>query len=81
MRRYFLPFPMPIPGHDMWIGAVNELYGKTYFLADPLIAYRRHGNNASPDRHQGLVQMLRWRWQLVRGLAQRVLSIRMAGGR
>lgn len=81
MRRYFLPFPMPIPGHDMWIGTVNELYGKTYVLPDPLIAYRRHGSNASPNRHQGLAKMLRWRWQLVRGVAQRALSIRMAGGR
>jgi glycosyltransferase involved in cell wall biosynthesis len=76
MRKYFLPFPIPIPGHDMWIGTINELYGKTCFLPEPLISYRRHGSNASPDRHQGVARMLSWRWQLVRGVAQRLLTIR-----
>ena len=80
MRKYFLPFPMPIPGHDMWIGTMNEYYGRTHFLPEALIAYRRHGNNASPDRHQSLARMLRWRWQLIRAVAQRVLSIRFRRG-
>lgn len=72
MRDRFLPFPARIPGHDMWIGVVNEFYGKTFFIADPLIGYRRHGENISPDRRQGLAQMLIWRWQLISGLAKRV---------
>lgn len=74
MRDRFLPFPARIPGHDMWIGVVNELYGKTYFIAEPLIGYRRHGDNASPERRQGLAQMLIWRWQLTVGLVKRVGS-------
>jgi glycosyltransferase involved in cell wall biosynthesis len=69
IRDRFIPFPAKIPGHDMWIGIVNELYGKTLFISEPLIGYRRHGNNASPDRRQGILQMIIWRWQLVRGLA------------
>lgn len=42
-----LPFPKPIPMHDSWIGLIAEKYGKTLFLKEPLIYYRRHGNNVS----------------------------------
>jgi len=72
MRDRFLPFPARIPGHDMWIGVVNEFYGKTFFIAEPLIGYRRHGENTSPESRQGLAQMLIWRWQLIGGLAKRI---------
>ncbi len=73
LRKHFLPFPTPLPGHDMWIGIVNEWYGKTRFIKQPLISYRRHGRNASPETHRGIAQMLRWRWQLIIGLFDRVL--------
>ncbi len=73
LRKHFLPFPSLIPGHDMWIGIVNEWYGKTRFIKQPLIAYRRHGSNASPETHRGIAQMLRWRWQLIVGLLGRVI--------
>lgn len=73
LKGKILPFPLPIPGHDMWIGVVNELYGRTVFTPEPLIAYRRHGRNASPSTRQGLLQMIVWRWQLVRGLLSVVL--------
>jgi len=43
-----LPFPKDLPMHDWWIGLIGEMYGKTYFIEDKLISYRRHGNNASP---------------------------------
>jgi hypothetical protein len=43
-----LPFPKDLPMHDWWIGLIGEIYGKTYFIEDKLISYRRHGNNASP---------------------------------
>ena len=75
MRDRFLPLPERIPGHDMWIGLINEVYGKSLFIEQPLIGYRRHGSNASPEHRQGLWQMLKWRWQLVSGLVKRVLSL------
>ena len=74
MRERFLPFPRRIPGHDMWIGVVNELYGKSLFIPEPLIGYRRHGRNTSPERRQGIWQMLLWRWQLVSGLLARLVQ-------
>ena len=42
-----LPFPSNIAMHDMWIGLNAELYGKTGFILDKLILYRRHENNVS----------------------------------
>lgn len=79
MRDYFLPFPDRIPGHDMWIGVVNEYYGKSLFIPAPLIGYRRHGRNASPAHRQNLRKMLVWRWQLIDGLVR--LILRNAVGR
>lgn len=76
LRQRFLPFPHPIPGHDMWIGLVSEVYGKTLYLNQSLMGYRRHGNNASPIQRQGLRRMLVWRWQLIRGLALLVWNSR-----
>lgn len=74
MRQHYLPFPDVLPGHDMWIGVVNEWYGKTCFVNQPLIAYRRHDTNASPETHRGIAQMISWRWQLIRGLMGRMAS-------
>ena len=42
-----LPFPLLIPQHDMWIGLINGVYGKAYFISEPLIDYRRHDTNTS----------------------------------
>ena len=44
-----LPFP---PGrlvhHDTWIGCMNALTrGKTKYIAEPLVAYRRHSTNVT----------------------------------
>lgn len=48
LKPQILPFPKYIPMHDWWIGLVASLYGKVIFINQPLILYRRHGNNASP---------------------------------
>jgi glycosyltransferase involved in cell wall biosynthesis len=41
MLDYFLPIPETVPMHDMWFGLINSIYGKTYYIDQPLIAYRR----------------------------------------
>jgi glycosyltransferase involved in cell wall biosynthesis len=43
-----LPFPENLPMHDMWIGMMGELFGRTYFCNQKLVKYRRHENSASP---------------------------------
>jgi glycosyltransferase involved in cell wall biosynthesis len=54
-----LPFPKEIPMHDWWIGLIAEMYGKTYFIEDKLISYRRHGNNASPTGEKSIYSFKR----------------------
>lgn len=45
--RYALPIPRHLLWHDMWIGLMVEKKGRTKFIDDKLLYYRRHGNNAS----------------------------------
>lgn len=42
-----LPFPKGIYMHDIWLAMVAEIMGKSYFIEQPLIYYRRHDRNAS----------------------------------
>jgi len=68
---YCLPFPKDIPIHDVWIGLVNRFVGEAGFIPEPLLLYRRHGKNDSPDTHASITKMLRWRWSLIKHLASR----------
>lgn len=47
VKEYVLPFPKHILWHDMWIGLMVEKHGKTKFINEKLLYYRRHGDNAS----------------------------------
>ncbi len=63
-RRELLDYALPIPGgiemHDQWIGVLGDYaFGKSCFLREPLLRYRRHGDNASPMRHYGPLRMAR----------------------
>ncbi len=44
-----LPFPnnAKLSPHDYWICLVSELYFNVGLIAEPLVLYRRHGENAS----------------------------------
>ena len=42
-----LPFPIGILSHESWLGAVAGAFGKTNFINDKLILYRRHNTNNS----------------------------------
>lgn len=68
--EYCLPFPYDIPMHDSWIGLVNQFVGKAGFIGEPLLFYRRHGGNDSPATNRPLMQMIRWRWALIKDLTQ-----------
>ena len=68
MLDYYLPIPKNVPMHDIWFGLINGLYGKTHYIDQPLIAYRRHGNNLSPSSGTPLLQKIVWRWRLVQNL-------------
>lgn len=74
MLDHFLPIPPDVPMHDIWFGLVNDIYGKTYYIDQPLIAYCRHGKNVSPSLGAPVVQKLIWRWRLVKNLFVHVLG-------
>ena len=75
ITKYILPIPGDVPMHDMWIGILNDLYGRTYYLDEPLIKYRRHSRNLTSDRHSGFKQMLKWRLILIRRLFERAIAL------
>jgi glycosyltransferase involved in cell wall biosynthesis len=44
-----LPFPSnsKLCPHDFWIALISEFYYKSYVIKEPLLLYRRHGENVS----------------------------------
>jgi glycosyltransferase involved in cell wall biosynthesis len=71
MTKYILPIPEDVPMHDMWIGIINDIFGKTYYLDEPLIKYRRHSDNVTSGKHASVPQMLKWRYLLIKRLLGR----------
>ena len=68
VKDYALPFPHHILWHDMWIGLMVEKKGKTIFINDQLIHYRRHVGNASATSEASTFskwKMLKYRIQML----------------
>lgn len=42
-----IPFPKNVIMHDIWIGLCADIYYRTAIISQPLMKYRRHGNNES----------------------------------
>lgn len=71
-----LPFPNGIYMHDIWLALVAEVLGKTKFINEPLIFYRRHGGNASQTGERSsnsLMKKITMRTRLVYELILRFL--------
>lgn len=66
--KYILPFPENLPMHDQWIGLVCEKRGKVSLIREPLMLYRRHGDNASKMQHESVMQMIKWRLNIILSL-------------
>jgi len=76
-----LPFPKNIPMHDMWIGMIGELFGKTYFCEEKLVKYRRHDNNASQTLEgstHSLVKKFQIRTALAYNALKRYIEVQIA---
>lgn len=71
-----LPFPDRLPMHDQWIGIIAERAGKTADVNEPLILWRRHGDNSSSTTHASFGRMLRWRLDLAAALCRRAPAVR-----
>lgn len=60
LKGIILPIPEKIEMHDQWIGILGDYTaGKSFFLQEPLLLYRRHGDNNSSMKHYGFGKMLR----------------------
>lgn len=69
IKKYILPIPNNIEMHDQWIGILAEEYGKSIFIKEKLIKYRRHENNASDCfKHYPLKKMIINRLNLIKEL-------------
>lgn len=77
MLDLFLPFPEDTPMHDIWIGLINGIYGKAYFIEESLIQYRRHNMNVSSSTHAGFLKMLTWRLIICKNLLKTIFTHRI----
>ena len=59
MKKHILPIPDNIEMHDQWIGIICEKYGKSVFIDEKLIKYRRHDNNVSEMKHHSVIKMIK----------------------
>ena len=71
MKKYILPIPNNIEMHDQWIGILNDKYGKSIFLKDKLIKYRRHTANVSKMKHYPFFRMIKNRLVFIKELSKR----------
>lgn len=84
-RRELLALVLPIPNqiemHDQWIGVLGDYFaGKSCFLREPLLLYRRHGANNSAMEHYSVGRMLRNRVVFVWYFCRRILQNRQKKG-
>ena len=60
LKEVILPIPSRIEMHDQWIGILGDSkFGKSCFLWEPLLLYRRHDANNSKMEHYRIGKMLR----------------------
>lgn len=79
LLRSVLPFPQGKRAHqDTWIGCVNALLGgKTKYIPEPLVAYRRHSSNDTGLKKNSNYTRLKMRLPIVLGLLS--LWLKQAG--
>jgi hypothetical protein len=71
LLRSILPFPRDTRvHHDTWIGSMNAMLGgKTQYISQPLVAYRRHSRNVTGRIRLSAYTRLMMRYKLLLGLA------------
>ena len=67
LKPYLENIPIDIEMHDQWIGVINEKKcGKSYFLPECLLFYRRHQNNVSSMKRYPIMQIIRKRYKFIK---------------
>ena len=75
-----LPFPKTIPMHDMWIGMIGQVFGKTHFCKEKLVQFRRHHSNASPTAGKStysFMNKIKFRSLLLYNIMKRYIELNM----
>lgn len=65
IKNIILPIPNDIEMHDQWIGLLCEKNGKSVFIRDKLIRYRRHEGNFSKLEHHSILKMIKNRIKII----------------
>ena len=81
-KKELIPVILPIPDHmymhDYWIGTAGEYMGKVVLLKEPLIRYRRHGDNVTRMHHGSAGFMIKKRLNILPCLRELKKRKRMA---
>ena len=71
--EWILPIPKDIPMHDQWIGMISDgIFGKSVFLQDKLLLYRRHEHAVSDFGHNSVSVMIQNRLLIYRYYRDRI---------
>lgn len=72
VRDYVLPIPRDIQMHDQWIGMLSDRkFGKSVFLREKLLLYRRHENTSSDFSRNTVPVMIKNRFVLFRRIMRK----------
>lgn len=71
IKNTILPIPNDIEMHDQWIGLLCEKEGKSLFINDKLINYRRHNDNVTNMKHYSVWRMIKNRVRIMIKLIRR----------
>ena len=66
-----LPIPDNIEMHDQWIGIISEKYGKSIFIKEKLLLYRRHEYNYSKMKPYSIKKRIKNRIILIINVLRR----------
>ncbi len=72
LKKYILPIPNNIEMHDQWIGLISEKNGKSLFIDDKLIQYRRHNSNVTKMKSYSFYVMISNRAKLILELLKKI---------
>jgi glycosyltransferase involved in cell wall biosynthesis len=75
VKPYILPFPKDVLLHDEWTGLVCEVLGRTSFLPEVLVMYRRHSMNQTNMSRSNWRKVVQKRFILLGILLSRVLPV------
>jgi glycosyltransferase involved in cell wall biosynthesis len=81
MLNWIMPFPEKLILHDEWIGIIAQKKGRTFYIDDILLLYRRHNNNVSPSRKKNknsLCYKFQYRLALLMQVRKRLKQIKQS---